>query len=159
MADSISNSEDVIDSRDVIARIDELESERDDYLNSAKELVSDDPDADSLWEFNGTEYLTETEAHAAAVEAWNGTDEGEELNSLLKLQEQSEGYSDWTHGVALIRDSHFENYARELAEDLHGAKIRDAEWPFSCIDWEKAANDLQTDYTSVDFDGVDYWVH
>ena len=31
-------------------------------------------------------------------------------------------------------------------------------WPFNCIDWEKAAEELQQDYMSIDFDGVTYWM-
>lgn len=133
MTDSISNKQDIIDSRDVIARIDELTDERDSIEGE------NDEDTQKL------------------IAEWDETDGGE-LKSLLKLQEQAEGYSDWSHGVALIRDSYFEDYARETAEDLYGDKMRTAEWPFSCIDWEKAATELQQDYTSVDFDGVDYWV-
>ena len=32
------------------------------------------------------------------------------------------------------------------------------QWPLYCIDWEYAARELKHDYTSVDFDGVTYWV-
>jgi hypothetical protein len=69
-----------------------------------------------------------------------------ELEILTKLAEDAEGYcSDWEYGEVLIRDSYFEDYARELAE-------------LACIDWEQAAKELQYDYTSVDFDGVTYWL-
>lgn len=111
----ISNSTDVIDSRDVIARIKELE---------------------------GTE----------------DADEQTELKALLALQEEAEGYSpDWKYGATLIRDSYFEDYARELADDI-GAIKSDAQWPATCIDWKQAADELKQDYTSVEFDGVTYWV-
>lgn len=61
------------------------------------------------------------------------------------------------YGATLVRDSYFEDYARELAEDC-GLIQRDAHWPNDCIDWERAARELQMDYTSVEFDGVEYWV-
>jgi hypothetical protein len=35
---------------------------------------------------------------------------------------------------------------------------RDLKWPFTCIDWEQAASELQMDYSAVDFDGVIYWI-
>lgn len=39
------------------------------------------------------------------------------------------------------------------------AYMKDANrWPFTCIDWDKAAQELQMDYTSVEFDGITYWV-
>ena len=113
----VSNSEDILDSRDIIKRIEELEGieERDD-------------------------------------------DEKVELTALLALQEEAEGYSeDWKYGAMLIRDSYFKNYAQELADDS-GAIDRNAVWPTNCIDWDYAAEQLQQNYTSINFDGVDYWV-
>lgn len=126
----VSNSDDIIDSRDVIARIDELECER--------EALADDPE------------------HADDLLVWDD-DNAEELAALKALQEEAEGYSDWRHGATLIRDSYFEDYAQQFAEDI-GAINDDATWPATCIDWKQAASELQQDYTSVEFDGVTYWV-
>lgn len=70
------------------------------------------------------------------------------------------GDEQWRGGwypLTLIRDSYFEDYARELAEDIHGHALRDAQWPFTCIDWTTAANDLLMDYGTVEYDGVTYW--
>ena len=124
MANAIDNSLDVIDSRDVIARIEELESEL---------CPSDESD---------------------------GTDnaEREELATLVALADEASGYAaDWQYGETLIRDSYFEEYAQELAEDV-GAIDSNATWPNNCIDWERATRELQMDYTAVDFDGVTYWI-
>lgn len=125
------NSDDVIDSRDVIEAIEELQGEIE-----AKTHESDD-EAD-------VEEVAELQA---------------ELDALLKLQEQAEGYcADWRHGEQLIRDSYFETYAEELADDCGMVDRKLAsQWPYTCIDWERAARELQYDYTSVDFDGVTYW--
>lgn len=113
----ITNAEDIIDSRDVIARI---------------------------------EYLEDLEER--------DEDETAELTALKALADEASGYAaDWRHGEALIRDSYFEEYAQQLADDI-GAIPRDASWPMTCIDWEQAARELQQDYTSVDFDGVTYWI-
>lgn len=133
----ITNSEDVIDSRDVIARIETLESEQ--------ETLKGDWDGSSL-----------LDAPAEFLE-WE-KEYGEELDSLRALAEEAEGYaSDWQYGEALIRDSYFEDYARDLADDI-GAINKDATWPCNCIDWEQAARELQQDYTSVEFGGVTYWI-
>lgn len=125
------NFDDVIDSRDVIEAIEELQGEIE-----AKTHESDD-EAD-------VEEVAELQA---------------ELDALLKLQEQAEGYcADWRHGEQLIRDSYFETYAEELADDCGMVDRKLAsQWPYTCIDWERAARELQYDYTSVDFDGVTYW--
>jgi hypothetical protein len=132
---TISNTDDYIDSRDIIARVE--------YLKEAwAESTGEDPDT-----------------YALSGDDWKvglGDDEGEEMEALLALVEEASGLSDWWYGSTLIRDSYFVEYAQELAEDI-GAVNSDAGWPVYCIDWEHAARDLQMDYTSVDFDGVDYW--
>ncbi len=60
-------------------------------------------------------------------------------------------------GATLIRDSYFQDYAQELAEDI-GAINKDATWPNTCIDWEQAARELQYDYSTVEWDDITYWV-
>lgn len=115
--DPVSNTADILDSRDIIARIEELES-----------------DADALTE-----------------------DERDALATLNHLAEQGADYlPDWEHGEALIHDDYFEDYARQLAEDI-GAIDPDAGWPLSYIDWVRAADALKMDYAGLDFDGALYW--
>lgn len=65
--------------------------------------------------------------------------------------------SEWPYGASMIREDTFEDYARELAEEI-GAINDDAQWPATCIDWERAASELAMDYTSVDFLGYSYYV-
>ena len=55
-----------------------------------------------------------------------------------------------------VRDSYFIEYAQELAAQRAGGVL--VRWPFTCIDWREAADELQQDYYDVDFDGVTYWV-
>lgn len=115
---SVQNNRDVIDSREIIERIDYLTDE--DYERSGPEEI--------------------------------------ELAALRALAEEAEGYaSDWAFGATLVRDSYFAEYAEQLAEDI-GAIDRNAEWPLNHIDWAAAAEQLQQDYTAIDFDGVTYWV-
>lgn len=85
-------------------------------------------------------------------------EEIEELETLRALAKQGEDYApDWSYGETLIRDSYFQTYAQEMAEDL-GAVDPNAAWPHNCIDWERAARELQMDYSAIEFDGVTYWV-
>lgn len=135
MTTVIDNSADLLDSRDVIARIEELEASRDAFPEAA-----------------------DTTAEGGGTWAEECPEDAAELAVLTALAEEAEGYAaDWRHGETLIRDSYFEDYARELAEDI-GAVKSDMSWPYTSIDWEQAANELKQDYTSVDFDGVTYWV-
>ena len=80
-----------------------------------------------------------------------------ELTILRKLAEQCDGCGDWEYGEQLIRGTYFVQYCQELAEDI-GAIDKNATWPNTCIDWEKAADELKYDYNLVDWDGVDYWI-
>lgn len=90
---------------------------------------------------------------------WDESDEGQELAKLKALADEAEGYtSDWKYGAVLIHEDYFEDYARQLADDLGLYDDRKAQWPHTCIDWAKAAEELQQDYTSVDFGGETYWV-
>lgn len=89
-------------------------------------------------------------------------DEVTERDLLKSALDDLKGYGgdhqwqgDW-YPVTLIRESYFETYARELAEDI-GAVSKDAEWPAYCIDWERAANDLLIDYSEVEIDGTTYY--
>jgi len=82
-------------------------------------------------------------------------DEQERLAALTKLEDELGDLHVYSRqGDPLIADSDFEDYARDLAEDLHG---RATEWPFTCIDWAQAARELQHDYTSIEFDGETYY--
>lgn len=56
----------------------------------------------------------------------------------------------------VVAESMFEDYARQLAEDL-GAIDQSAGWPSCHIDWEAAAESLQMDYTSISWDGETYY--
>jgi hypothetical protein len=146
MAREISSSDDIIDSRDVIKRIEELESDLESQHDDDKEAG-----LTNVTDFD--EWLGDT----AENDDHLYQDEARELLSLRALAEQCEGYGDWRHGETLIRDSYFQTYAEQFADDI-GAIDRNANWPISCIDWKKAAEELQMDYTSVEFDGVTYWM-
>lgn len=120
----ITNSDDVIDVRDVIARFEELDN------------LKIDGDVDD-----------------EQVEEWS------RLKSLLEDLEGNGGDEEWRgswYPITLVRDSYFEDFARDEAEQL-GLIKSDMSWPYTCINWEEAAEQLQQDYTSVDFGGVDYW--
>lgn len=87
------------------------------------------------------------------------TDVWEELRELQKLREayiEMYNESSWRFGAQFIRDSYFEDYAQELAEDI-GAINAEAVWPNNFIDWERAASELKMDYMSIEFGGVDFW--
>jgi DNA repair exonuclease SbcCD ATPase subunit len=153
---TIDKYQDILDSRDIIERIEELESEREqlaDNLSAVQHQVSLVPTEDA----EGIEAAEQNAANAAeALLDWD-SDNAEELAALKALQDEAEGYcEDWKYGAALIRDSYFTDYAQELLQDI-GDLPKDIPH-YIVIDWEATARNIQQDYTSVEFDGVTYWV-
>jgi hypothetical protein len=135
--DEISNSDDIIDSRDVIARIEHLESELLD-AGTAFDLEKDE--------------LTGTTHDRGDLQELQ-----DELDKLKALQEEAEPYApDWQYGATLIRDSYFVEYCEDLVKDIGDVP---RELPhYIAIDWDATAENIKVDYTSVDFDGVTYWI-
>ena len=154
MPSPIDNTDDVIDIRDVIDQFEAMEDEL--YTNHYRHCGEEWTDtADCMCNDHCPVCNGEIEPYQS--------DENEEAFALQILLEECKGNGgdhqwrgDW-YPVTLIRDSYFKEYAQELAEDI-GALPKDAGWPAHCIDWDQAARELQTDYTSIDFGGVTYWV-
>lgn len=81
-------------------------------------------------------------------------EERDKLRSICEDGEQN--ISEWNDGATLVRDSYFEDYARQLAEDI-GAIESDGGWPNSYIDWGRACDALKMDYSEVEIDGYTYY--
>jgi len=144
--EEITNLEDIIDSRDVIARIEWLEGQ------------APDPDVCADCDESRAAHADTAIDHPFLPPEWEDEEERDELAALKDLAEEAEGYAaDWIHGEALIRRSYFETYAQELAEDC-GMIDPSASWPMRHLDWEAAARELEQDYTTVDFDGEEYLI-
>lgn len=137
-----------LDTRELQERLSELELFRD-ALNDAREqseLIRKDPDSTEA-------QIEEADDREREAELDFGQDEANELKELEELKEEIGG--EWRHGVTLIPESDFEDYARELAEDT-GAIEPNMAWPMNCIDWAQAAKELAMDYSSTTFQGEDY---
>jgi hypothetical protein len=155
-----------LDTRDLYARKCELESLRDDVqtakdeLEEASKAVNDyDPGYMNAERDKEFQELTEAmeAAETALTDAESAFDESEqdELKELEELENEMDSRS-FRDGVQLIPEYDFEEYAREEASSLYGRGMDDAHWPFTCIDWERAANELQQDYSAVTYQGTDY---
>ena len=75
----------------------------------------------------------------------------EEIDALQEVVD--EGIDD-----TLVHEDHFQEYAEELAVDI-GAIDRSQRdhWPYTCIDWEQAADELKQDYSVIDIRGGTYY--
>ena len=130
----LSKYDDMVNANDIDARIDEIETEMSCAFEAAVAFDFESVFADGV-----------------------STDDVEELRTLRSVRDQASAYSnDWRHGVTLISDRYFKQYAMDYAEESAG--VSSSAWPFTCIDWDKAAAELRTDWTSIDFDGETFWL-
>jgi hypothetical protein len=137
---TISNYDDTLDSSDIIVALQDL-----------KDLAFE--------EFCEAESIDSDEATEEPSEKWlmENFSEYDMLVILTDLCAEGEGFADWNHGEMLIHDSYFSTYAQELAEDVCDMSNA-VDWPFRHIDWKAAAEELQMDYSQIDFDGQAYWI-
>jgi hypothetical protein len=140
---TIENTEDVIDSRDVVARIDELKDQLEAEHEAQETTLS-------------FEYWLQDENNS------QNPDDITEYRALLALADEAEDSPDWIHGETLIRRSYFVDYIAELINDCYEMpkEMNSGQWPYRhmTIDYEAAANEAEQDYISVDFDGVEYLI-
>ena len=115
----------VTDSRDIIARIEQVKSD----IDQARVDGND---------------TTDLEAELEALEAF--------------AEEASEYAPDWHYGETIIHEDYFTQYAQELSDQLSLGDGAMAQWPFTHIDWEAAADALKADYSEVEFNGVTYYI-
>ena len=133
MSNAISNTDDTIDSRDVIERIEELEAERDSYNEESEKG-----------------YLESVEE----IAAFDNSEEGQELTALKKLAEQGETVDDWEHGVQLIHEDYFETAMDDMVTECYELPKALPFWMTITYDYDA----LKQDCTEVDFDGQTYYV-
>ena len=116
---------DVTDSRDIIARIERVESDLD----------------------------------QARIDGNDTTDLRAELKALEEFADEASEYApDWHYGETIIHADYFTQYAQELSDELSPRDGAMAQWPFTHIDWEAAADELKMDYSEVEFEGVTYYI-
>ena len=117
----------VIDSRDIIARLEALRDEL--------EAIEQDED---LSDEDRKEQLAE----------WHDDNDDEYL-PLVALSDECEGYGDWQYGETLIRREYWVEYCQQMLEDI-GVLPKDLP-TYIEIDWSKTADNLEADYASVNF--------
>lgn len=117
MTNTISNIDDVIDSRDIIKRI---------------EVLTDQCEASYL-----------------------DFDEYQELCTLSDLAEEGEQYaSDWSYGEQLIQRAYFKQAMDDMVADCYEMPKDMPFWMSIELDYDA----LEQDYTSLDFDGIEYLI-
>jgi predicted nucleic acid-binding Zn-ribbon protein len=135
-----------VDVVDLTVELQELEKE----LGELQELIDsaelawgeceDDEEAEALHE--------DVVAAMDDMAGWRSEyeDRMEELRSVLDEVGPDADY--------LIPEDDFQGHAEELASEVENIPYH---WPFNCIDWERAADELKHDYNTVEFDGEIYY--
>jgi hypothetical protein len=59
------------------------------------------------------------------------------------------------NGVTLINRLYFAKYIKNLCEETNDVDFK--QFPFNCIDWGKASDMAEIDYTTVEFDGYTFY--
>ena len=172
---TVSWGDDILNSRDINAIFAELESEwesLDDYLKEAQDdlkIFCHDNKIPTTESYEDFDYMVVEDEDIRKelvdlVEAVKTCEldiedfDKEELETFRSVVSEGELYSsDWNGGEALILESYFQDYAKELAEDL-GSISGKEEWPLNHIDWESAADDMKQDYSSIEVEGYTYYV-
>jgi hypothetical protein len=125
---------DVIDVRDVIARIEELERELDDdNMPVTRAIVDGDDVSRRRYELAQLQAIMDELKGYGGDEQWRG---------------------DW-YPAQLIDDEYFVEYATDLVVDC-GGMPRDLP-NYIVVDWAATARNIREDYSTVDVDGRVYW--
>lgn len=157
-----------IDSRDIIARHEELTDAR----NNLVELIeAAEEDLNEFIKDNGLTDYTEDEIRslqelqeevdgAKSDLAMFNTEDALEL--LNKIVEECEDSPDWAYGEVLIRESYFTDYIKDLINDCYDypTELNDGKWPWNhlIMDWEAAAEEAKADYFTIETDGETYYI-
>ena len=149
MTNVINNTDNTIDSRDVIARVEELEAEE-------SELQQEIDEKEDQYT---PEELTKNPAPVIvakeALKEWRESEEGQELIALKVLAAQGEDYApDWEYGAQLIHEDYFEEAMDELLEDCGDIPKDLPSYLIITVDYDA----LKQDYTELDFDGQTYYI-
>jgi len=124
-----------LDTRDLQARLEELESEREDFQNTV----------------NDAEEGEEKQTAQEELDSW----EGDNLEELEALRELKDEVSEWDDGNTLIPEEDWIDYVQELLIDT-GDLPRNIPWYIE-IDWDRTAENIAQDYGTVDYLGTTYY--
>lgn len=132
----VNNRQDVLDSRDIQKRIDELESDINLLKDELEELL------DEAEEDRDTDRIGEIEEEIVNIKS--------ELKPLLELADA--GIPDWKYGTTLIHEDYWVKFVQDICEDISGP-IPD----YIVVDWEATADNIAQDYSQIDYDGETYY--
>lgn len=136
---------DLIDIRDIIERVEELEDARDNYTATNRDGYQTMIGAD--WHVDRPEEAQELQNLTAILEELKGNGGDEKWRG------------DW-YPVTLISEDYFTAYIQDLIDDCYEMpkEINSGAWPYRhmTIDYEAAAEEAKQDYSEIDIGGTAY---
>ena len=168
---TISNTNNVIDSRDIIERIDELTGDFEALVDVVEDAKTDEDRETAFadfatWLIGHTDIVPHLkmleEPTFDDVSEWAESDDAHELKTLLALADEAECSPDWLYGETLIHEDYFTNYIEELINDCYELpkEFNSGNWPWChmTINYVAAADEAKQDYMEVNFDGATYYI-
>ncbi len=143
--------DEILDSRSLESKADDLASELEDLREEYEATIEEMRQAEGT--LDGEQLSVEARDRLASMRD-EIAEVREALDAIVELRGE---VGEWYDGATLIHEDHFEDYARDFAEDI-GAIDSDAHWPSTCIDWTRAADELKMDYYLVSYGSHDYYV-
>ena len=168
--------DDVIDSRSIIERHEELQDEFNSLVEALNEAqsdfksftVEDNSSDDDLEEDVNLIEEKLHELHEAIEEAqealnqFNQSFDKDELDTLTEVISQGEDSPDWSYGETLIRDEYFQTYIEDLINDCYELpkEMNSGYWPYRHLefDYVSAADEAKMDYMEIEVDAHTYFL-
>jgi hypothetical protein len=156
----------LIDSRDILARRDELESEEELLKSEVEELKSEVEDLAGENLSTSDLYMLDRKnddlsSAEEALEAFY-SEYSDEIGDLIEVIEACEDSPDWLYGETLINEDYFEDYIKDQITDCYDMPedYDSGKWPWCHMqmDWSGAADEAKQDYTEVEISGNTFYI-
>lgn len=131
----------VLDTRDLQKRLDDLETEKQDFIDNAR---AEHEESGSEDDFVEDDYAKDW--------AEENSDEAQELEELKSMSDE---IPEWRHGETLIREDYWEEYVEEMLKDC-GDLPQDIPH-YIVIDWKATADNIAADYSTLEYQGDSYY--
>ena len=138
---------DILDTRDLIETRESLQNQ---IIEAFNEVFNTDYQSFEDIDLEDTEQKYNETKLEEFNEVWT-----EELEHLKEIEEIETTFSgEFEYGVTLVNDNDFVEYVEELLVDIGYIPKNMPSWIE--IDYEKTANNVEQDYTTVSYRGNDY---
>lgn len=142
---------DIVDTRDIQERIDEIEDDIDTLENEMSDLEEEiDELIDS--EEDGNQNIIDLKLDEIEEKVGVIKDLKEELDNLLNIKSE---VPEFEEGNTLIHENYWVEYVQDLVTDC-GYISSDLPWWIE-IDWDRTADNVAQDYSTIEIEGNTYY--